>query len=218
MAGVDGGPSTVVSRLSATAHVDLAQAVVAHHHLVNRHGVEQFVGDEHTFEGLRECRGARDQPIGDIAERLPLRGSGCGAGFDKVQANGLVERGVALARGAKDIGGQATAAGAGFDEVNVDWQPSTVDCRLEQFSHLGHLNCEELAEQRSDIDAGKKIARAARPLGRAGVVAELGIVERQIHERGHRQRGPRARTRSSINLQSSIVNLQSFFTGTNNSF
>ena len=54
-------------------------------------------------------------------------------------------------------------------------------------AHLGELDFEQLAEERADVDAGKKIARAAGTLGRAGVVAELGIVEREIHERGHRQ-------------------------------
>ena len=53
--------------------------------------------------------------------------------------------------------------------------------------HLGDLDFEQLAEHRADVDAGKKIARAPGSLGGAGVVAELGIVEREVHERGHRQ-------------------------------
>src|SRR2546428_136662 len=59
---------------------------------------------------------------------------------------------------------------------------------LEDARDLGELDFEELAEQRTDIDAGKKIARAARSLVRAGVVAELGMVEREVHERSHRAR------------------------------
>src|SRR2546427_130024 len=59
--------------------------------------------------------------------------------------------------------------------------------RVEQAEHFLDLDFEELAEERTDIDARKKIARAAGSLGRAGVVAELGIVKRQLHERGHRQ-------------------------------
>ena len=55
--------------------------------------------------------------------------------------------------------------------------------------HLGDLDLEEVAEHRANVDAGKKIARAAGSLGRAGVVTELRVVEREVHERGHRQ-GP----------------------------
>src|SRR5262245_12079248 len=54
--------------------------------------------------------------------------------------------------------------------------------------HLGELRFDELAEERSDVDAGKEIARASRTPGRADVVADLRIVERQLHERGHGQR------------------------------
>ena len=60
-------------------------------------------------------------------------------------------------------------------------------CELKDRRHLGDLRCEQLAEERTDIDAGKKIARAAGTLGRAGVVADARIVERELHERGHRQ-------------------------------
>ncbi len=54
--------------------------------------------------------------------------------------------------------------------------------------HLGELDFEKLAEDRADVDAGKKIARAPGSLGGAGVVAELRIVESEVHERGHRER------------------------------
>ena len=53
--------------------------------------------------------------------------------------------------------------------------------------HLGELNFQQLAKKSTHVDAGKKIARAAGTLGRAGVIADLGIVECEIHERGHRQ-------------------------------
>ena len=44
----------------------------------------------------------------------------------------------------------------------------------EERSHLGDLRREQLAEHRADVDAGKKIARAAGSLGRAGVIADSG--------------------------------------------
>src|SRR2546425_12597950 len=78
---------------------------------------------------------------------------------------------------------------------------------LEDARDLGELDFEELAEQRTDIDAGKKSARAARSLVRAGVVAELGMVEREVHERSHGHRA--AFTNQICNLQSEICNLKS---------
>src|SRR5262245_41916481 len=57
-----------------------------------------------------------------------------------------------------------------------------------QCGHLGDLRFEQLAEQGTDVDAGKKIARATRTSGGAGVITELGMVKRELHERGHRQR------------------------------
>ena len=59
---------------------------------------------------------------------------------------------------------------------------------LENRRHLGELRGQQLAEQWADVDAGKKIARAAGSQGGAGVVTELGIVQREIHERGHGER------------------------------
>ena len=54
--------------------------------------------------------------------------------------------------------------------------------------HLTDLSCEQLAEQRTDVDAGKKIARPSRTLNGAGVVTELGMVQGGIHERSHGDR------------------------------
>ncbi len=58
----------------------------------------------------------------------------------------------------------------------------------EDVCHLGDLDFQELAEEGADVHAGKKIARASGSFGRAGVVAEPGMVEREVHERGHRHR------------------------------
>jgi len=54
--------------------------------------------------------------------------------------------------------------------------------------HLGALLCEQLAKERTDIDAGKKIARASRTLNGAGVITEVGMVEGGVHERSHGDR------------------------------
>ena len=54
----------------------------------------------------------------------------------------------------------------------------------EQPKHVAELFREQLAEDGTDIHAGKKIARAACSLGRAGVIAVLWMVERDVHELG----------------------------------
>ena len=60
--------------------------------------------------------------------------------------------------------------------------------RCVQRGHFGELNLDELAEERPHVDARKKIARAPGTAGSAGVVAELGMVEREVHERGDGER------------------------------
>jgi len=60
--------------------------------------------------------------------------------------------------------------------------------RIQNGRHFRQLPLQKLAEQRTGVDAGKKVAGAAgSPVG-AGVVTELGMVKRQLHERGHRHR------------------------------
>ena len=71
----------------------------------------------------------------------------------------------------------------------------------EESGHLDDLPREQLAEDAADIDAGKKIARPPGTLGGAGVVAELGMVEREIHERGHRQGAAFADTLDNLKIQ-----------------
>jgi hypothetical protein len=72
---------------------------------------------------------------------------------------------------------------------------------LQNLPHLGKLLCEQLAEDRSDVDAGKKIARAASLLGRAGVVAKLRMVERDSMNSA-KLMGPPVRIRSAISSRS----------------
>jgi hypothetical protein len=117
-----------------------------------------------------------------------------------MEPDAVVKRGVAPPGGLQNIGGEPRITGAGFDEIQ-GWS------RAEYLGHFGDLDFQELAEERTDIDAGKKIARATRPLGRAGVITDLGIVERKFHERGHRD-WP-ALTNYIGNPQSEIDNLQS---------
>ena len=96
----------------------------------------------------------------------------------------------------EDVGAQPAVAGAGFDQVE-GVRRSSRGVRPSRRSV-----CEQLAEDRADIDAGKKIARPPGTLGGAGVVAELGMVERQVHERGHREGAA-----FTDDLQSAIANL-----------
>src|SRR6185312_7281017 len=108
----------------------------------------------------------------------------------------------------QDVGGQAPVPGCGFDEI--DWRLETGDGRLDQPGHLDHLPGEEFAEDGPDVDRGKKIARAARSSGGAGVVAGLAVVEGELHESGH---GDRARLTDDVRDPVG----QSFFTVTNTS-
>src|SRR5262245_14346187 len=149
--------------------MDLSKPLFAHDDLMRRQRVEQLVRDEGPLERRGQRRVRRSQPLDIVTKRFLLCRARVGAGFDEMELNRIVEREVARARRAQDVGRQATVAGAGFDEVE--------GARTQYFAHLGELDFEELAEQRTDVDAGKKIARAARSLGGAGVVAELRVVK-----------------------------------------
>src|SRR5262245_50880985 len=101
-----------------------------------------------------------------------------------MQPQRIVKRAIPVARNAQDVSRQTAVSCAYFDEIAI-WN---LECGIENAGHLGELDFEELAEERADVDAGKKIARATGSLVGAGVVAELGMVEREVHERGHRHR------------------------------
>ena len=79
----------------------------------------------------------------------------------------------------------AAVAGACFDQIGVQGWAASVANELE---HLSKLHREQFAEERADVDAGEEVARTARPPSRASVVAEGGMVEREVHERGHGER------------------------------
>src|ERR1700758_1683147 len=116
-----------------------------------------------------------------------------------MEVDRLEKRRIATASSAQDVGRESAVSGAGFDQIKDRRRRRGLRTPLGSLSvlsvlcgkncrHLGDLNLEELAKEGADIDAGKKIARASRPPGRAGVVAELGIVKSRLHERGHRHR------------------------------
>src|SRR5262249_39164803 len=107
------------------------------------------------------------------------------ADFDQVQANRVVERRVPFAGSAEDVGRQLSIACAGLDQIEMCSRQGRA---AKDLVHLRELHLNQLAKQRTDIDARKKIARATGSPDRAGVVTRLWIVERQIHERGHSDR------------------------------
>ncbi len=113
---------------------------------------------------------------------MVLRARG-GAGLDQMQVDRFEQGWMALAHRHENVGGEPPVPGARLDEIE-----GAMTRAGEERGHLGDLQFEQLAEQRTDVDAGEKIARAARTLAGAGVVAELGVVQRQLHERGHRYR------------------------------
>ena len=166
-------------------NVDLAQTVSAHHDLMHRHRIEQLVRDEDAVKRGGKISGARREPADDLVERRALRVARGSAGLDEMEPDAIVERRLAEPQRAQNVGGQSAVARPGLEEIETG-----VGIRgsgFEDREHLRELPREQLAEERADVDAGKKIARASRSLGRAGVVTDLGIVKREIHERGHRQ-------------------------------
>jgi hypothetical protein len=99
------GRSLVVRRWFVVRRdVDLAQAVLPHHDLVDRQRVEELVGDQDAFVRIRQGRTGPRQPIGDVAQGLNLRCARRGARFYQVQADRFVESGVVPLRRAKDVG------------------------------------------------------------------------------------------------------------------
>ena len=120
-------------------------------------------------------------------EHVVTGGPGLGAAIHEVRRDGAVERGVPLPGGVEDVAGQSAVAGGRLDEVDAR-RP------IRPVAHAPPPRGEALgkqgAEHGADIDAGKEIARAARPSGRTGVVADLGRVEREVHELGHRDGAP----------------------------
>src|SRR5262249_4613869 len=110
--------------------------------------------------------------------------------FDEMQANPIEQASVPGAHGSEDVRSEPSVARTGFNQV--DCRLSTVDRRLtivdHRLSHLDNLDGEKLAEEGPDVDAGKKLARTARSLGRAGVIPDRWIVKGKVHERGHRHR------------------------------
>src|SRR6185503_17990688 len=115
----------------------------------------------------------------DTLERPALLITGDSAALNQMQPEAIEEGRVTAPNGAQDVGGKPSVAGTGFDEIETGIR---MGGGRQQCRHFGKLNPQKLAEERPDIDAGKKIARASGSLGRAGVVAELGVVESQIHE------------------------------------
>ena len=103
------------------------------------------------------------------------------ARFHEVQLHVLVGSWMVGAERSEHVRGKAAIAGAGFDQRE---RPAG----RRELGHLGDLTGEKRAEDGTDIDAGKKIARAPGSAGGAGVVAEPGLIERELHERGDRQR------------------------------
>ncbi len=99
--------------------VDLAQPVLTHHDLVHGHGIQQLVGDEHSFKRRRQRVGRGVQPVGGVGERRPLGGACGGARLDEMQPQTVVQRPIPFASGAEDVCREPAVARAGFDEVEA---------------------------------------------------------------------------------------------------
>src|SRR5215471_16519867 len=141
-------------------YVDLAETLAAHHQLMDGERVKQLVGDQDAGETGWKIGGRRRESVLQIAERFALGSSGFRADLDQMKPDAIVERRMAASDRAQDVSRQPSVARSGFDEIELVARGSW----LEQASHLGDLSREQLAEERADVDAGKKIARTARTL------------------------------------------------------
>ena len=91
------------------------------------------------------------------------------------------------------ITGEPAVAGARFHDVEGRGAG-----RLQHRPHLGQLRRNRLAEQRTDVDAREEVAVASRSLLSARVVAQLGMIQRKLHELGDGQRPARANLRDDV--------------------
>ena len=162
---------------------------VGHDDRVRRQRIEQLVRINDAVNGLGQCGGAVHEQRGVRSQRLDLRGARGRRLFDERQANGGIELGVVASaprRGCRATGGHCPrrprqdrkGLGSGFRALEEN--------PPEPVSRTRHISANCFASSSPnigpDIDAGKKIARASGLLGRAGVVAELRMVERDLHE------------------------------------
>ena len=69
------------------------------------------------------------------------------------------------------------------DLHKIEWAGGNEEAR-----HLGHLVGDQIAEKGTYVDAGEEVARLPCSPGDTRVVTEVGVVEREVHERGHRRR------------------------------
>ena len=195
MRGVDSSPRRSTNSSPASpaiaVHERFAQPAFRHDRNVSGKRVEQLVGENHA----RRPRRARPRCCVRATERegraCRLGGAGGRRLLHERQADRRVELGIDALRGVEHITGQTPGSRARLDEIEVGAFGDLVAIGPEP-PHLGELLCQQLAKDRPDIDAGKKIARAPRFLGRAGVVTELGMVERELHELGEADRTARS--------------------------
>ena len=157
---------------------------VGHHNRVRRQRIEELVRINDAVNVFWK-RGCAVRKQGRVRpERLDLGGARDRRLFDERKANSGVELGVGSLRCVQHITGQTAGASAGLDQVER-WGLGTGDlglCLNQHAPHFGELLSQQLTEDGADVDAGKKIARTSGLLGRAGVVAEFRMVERDLHE------------------------------------
>ena len=168
--------------VAVDVHEHLAQAVDGHRDGVGGQGVEQLVGENHSRNPVRQVGGAAVQAGAVPAQGLRLARPRGRARLHQGQPHCRVQFGMSRFGRVEHVAGELTVAGAGLDEVDL-WAPAG-----EQPAHLVELGGQQRAELRADVHARIEVAGASRPPARAGVVAQRRVVQRQLHERRHRQR------------------------------
>ena len=114
-----------------------------------------------------------------------MRRSRGAASLYEVHLHRLITRRRSCRQRVEHVAHEASVARGRLDEIEGGGT-------VHQRPALRDLRGQAATEQRSDVDAREEVARASGPARFARVVAERGVVERQLHERGECQRPVRA--------------------------
>ena len=149
--------------------------------LVDGQGVEEFVGehDRRARRHLGERRVPAHRHVAGVAQRVRLALPQGGAHLDEMHAQRPAEFGRG-AGGADRIEHHGAAAGPDLDELEHGG-------RADLLPHFGGPQSDHLAEHLAHFRRGDEVAGGAERVA-AQVIAVIGIVEAERHERRDRHR------------------------------
>ncbi len=175
-------PARLREHALALGHIDLTNTLTGADDDVHRECVEQFVGQNDADDSLRQ-RFRRRDAFAFHCEPFPLRPRSRRAPIDEGDVQMFCEIRMIPRHGIENVACEAAVAGARLDQL----EPIRTR-RLQDVPHVGKVHRDHLAEERTDIDAGEEVARPPRSSWCRGVVAQLGVVQGKVHERGNGHR------------------------------